>query len=516
MDKISIKAQVGDRIKRLLEKGYSSVDDLRSTIAQSFELGCDPVTLGLCYKDEEEELFIMDFDDLKAAVQAASAKGTTLKIKAIQDYHEPAVGTPIEPCPTLTTTQSVEIVEAEPMIEEEPQFDNNLMEELKQSICEIEKDLGPNKEFDSDSSDSEEEEKVPQEAPTEQNKPEQKEKKNFRKFRFAEVFSEVEDAINNSEDKVTRKDLAHAFKKATEGTKLEQMFRNVARQMKHKGHCKKGPKKMHKFFERMMNKFGRCEEKFSKKCQKPKDNDRKRTAEEVVGDKPVHHGITCDGCSTNNIAGFRYKCAECPDYDLCEGCEAKDVHSHHTFLKVKTHQHIDVMESYRTDGMPQEPRPQGFSARGPRPEADHPFFGHPHGPPHHGRGLWGGPRRGGPHHWGRGHRAGGQDNHEGPHHGMKRMMKEFMKNMMGVPSDEEGSTDEEKRQRKEDNLLRRPKLLVKPEATVQGNPGEISIIDLTVQNMTRWPCPLRSIQKTEGSDAIAFEALDIDAKLKYC
>lgn len=68
MDNISIKAQVGDRIKRLLEKGYSSVDDLRSTIAQSFELGCDPATLGLCYKDEDEELFIMDYDDLKAAV----------------------------------------------------------------------------------------------------------------------------------------------------------------------------------------------------------------------------------------------------------------------------------------------------------------------------------------------------------------------------------------------------------------------------------------------------------------
>ena len=34
----SIKAQVGDRIKRLLEKKYSSVDDLKQTIAAAFEL----------------------------------------------------------------------------------------------------------------------------------------------------------------------------------------------------------------------------------------------------------------------------------------------------------------------------------------------------------------------------------------------------------------------------------------------------------------------------------------------
>lgn len=391
------------------------------------------------------------------------------------------------------------------------------MAELKQSICAIEEDLGPNKEFSSDS-ESEEEEKLPQESqPAETAESEKPEKQNFRKFRFADVFAEVEDTINNSEGRVNRKDLAHAFKKATDGTKLEQMFRNLSRQMKQRCHGKKGPKKMHKFFEKMMNKFGRCEEKFSNKCQKKNESKagKKRSAEEALGDKPVHHGITCDGCSNQNIAGVRYKCAECPDYDLCEECESKDVHSHHTFLKVKTHQHIDVMESFRTDGMPAEPRPQGFSARGPGHHGHGGPFGHPHGPPHHGpRGGWGG-RRGGRHNWGQGHRMGG-DSEDMPMHGMKRMMKEFMKNMMGGPaSDEEGSTDEEKKQRKEDNLNKRPQLLIKPENVIQGNPGEISIVDLTVQNMTRWPCPLRSIQKTGGSDTIAFEALDIDAKLKY-
>jgi len=50
----------------------------------------------------------------------------------------------------------------------------------------------------------------------------------------------------------------------------------------------------------------------------------------------VHHGITCDGCQMSPITGIRFKCRVCPDYDLCESCEAKNVHpADHAMVKFK-------------------------------------------------------------------------------------------------------------------------------------------------------------------------------------
>jgi len=50
----------------------------------------------------------------------------------------------------------------------------------------------------------------------------------------------------------------------------------------------------------------------------------------------VHHGITCDGCQLSPIRGVRFKCRTCPDYDLCEACEAKNTHpADHPLIKFK-------------------------------------------------------------------------------------------------------------------------------------------------------------------------------------
>lgn len=45
-----------------------------------------------------------------------------------------------------------------------------------------------------------------------------------------------------------------------------------------------------------------------------------------------HSNIICDGCD-RDIYGFRYKCLECPDFDLCMNCEDK-MHSHHILVRI--------------------------------------------------------------------------------------------------------------------------------------------------------------------------------------
>ncbi|KAI0023900.1 EF-hand [Xylariomycetidae sp. FL0641] len=50
----------------------------------------------------------------------------------------------------------------------------------------------------------------------------------------------------------------------------------------------------------------------------------------------VHRGCQCNSCGMVPIRGIRYRCANCPDFDLCEVCEAQGQHNKtHIFYKVK-------------------------------------------------------------------------------------------------------------------------------------------------------------------------------------
>lgn len=62
-----------------------------------------------------------------------------------------------------------------------------------------------------------------------------------------------------------------------------------------------------------------------------------------------HANIICDGCD-NRIIGTRYKCMhpDCPDYDLCEKCEALPFNTHpenHPMLKTKVPLKVDFKSS---------------------------------------------------------------------------------------------------------------------------------------------------------------------------
>ena len=56
---------------------------------------------------------------------------------------------------------------------------------------------------------------------------------------------------------------------------------------------------------------------------------------EVMNDD-VHEGIKCDGCEMNPIRGLRFKCLDCPDFDLCEECYNREVHKHHKMKSITT------------------------------------------------------------------------------------------------------------------------------------------------------------------------------------
>jgi sequestosome 1 len=47
----------------------------------------------------------------------------------------------------------------------------------------------------------------------------------------------------------------------------------------------------------------------------------------------VHTGVHCDGCN-GPVPGFRYKCLQCENFDLCGKCEAAGSHSEHNMIRV--------------------------------------------------------------------------------------------------------------------------------------------------------------------------------------
>ncbi|KDR18673.1 sequestosome-1 [Zootermopsis nevadensis] len=96
-----------------------------------------------------------------------------------------------------------------------------------------------------------------------------------------------------------------------------------------------------------------------------------------------HVGVACDVCE-KAVQGFRYKCIQCPDFDLCATCESKSHHPEHCMIR------IPVPTSWRPHFGRRLAHHLAKSAHksGWEPEAGHcpwrPHGGRRHGGRHHG------------------------------------------------------------------------------------------------------------------------------------
>lgn len=62
-------------------------------------------------------------------------------------------------------------------------------------------------------------------------------------------------------------------------------------------------------------------------------------------DTPIHEDVSCDECSVTPIAGRRYTCVVCKNYDLCEACMEAGKHpvDHPLLLQKQPHAHCAFM-----------------------------------------------------------------------------------------------------------------------------------------------------------------------------
>jgi len=70
---------------------------------------------------------------------------------------------------------------------------------------------------------------------------------------------------------------------------------------------------------------------------------------------PIHDGVRCDGCGMSPLKGIRYKCANCPNWDLCQICFEHDTTVHlpsHCFILIKNALPIAITNSTRLTATP--------------------------------------------------------------------------------------------------------------------------------------------------------------------
>ncbi|XP_067620226.1 protein ref(2)P isoform X2 [Eurosta solidaginis] len=60
----------------------------------------------------------------------------------------------------------------------------------------------------------------------------------------------------------------------------------------------------------------------------------------------IHARVECDECGLNPLVGFRYKCIQCPDFDLCQRCESKHKHPEHMMIRMPNENSISAIDAW--------------------------------------------------------------------------------------------------------------------------------------------------------------------------
>jgi hypothetical protein len=542
--KLALKIQQGDKVKRLLEKEYASLAELKDIIQGSFK-NLRPSSYVLKYKDSEDDwLYIFDDSDLQALKEFSREKSGK-PIKLVIETEEELAQSTVEP-KRFNQSQVKDscVAEVEAYLKSQEPQDNKVEEEKEEVSKPEETEMEVEViEFDNKGTEHKEseelvhqlresfentniqetqpesfqeemsiepvvveesaKEEVKAEIPVEEPKdveieeenidtsPQQQEQQELKDFNIFELLTNVQNALNKNQNEFKPKDVFQAVKESVKGTKAEKNIEKAKRQ------CKKGKGF---FFKKLIKGFlsgGACQEQNS---QKP---------------NVVHHGITCDGCSVSPVVGVRYKCSECPDYDLCQDCEAKDVHNHHVFLKLKYPMGVDIIYSHRTD--------DNGAAQTPAPPAP------PHHPPHHpphphegwGHHPWGPPMRGP---WGHGHGHGhGPRGPRGPRGGRRchrnwenNPLMQLAQQFLGGfnSNDSEGSSSPSRRERPQGGwALKRPVITQKPSGPLVGTQGGMQIVETTIQNQSPFPYRLKNVKLLEADEGITFQEIETDLVL---
>ena len=523
--KLSLKVQNADKVKRLLEKNYANLSELKNIIEGSFK-NLTPNGYVLKYLDNEDDwLYIFDDSDLLALKEYSQEKEGK-SIKLVVETQEDLSQSVVEPkkfsesqikdscvaeVEQFLHSQQDEVLETQPeslqLVSEEAEMDVEIIEtenkganeESKQMIDElkaqfenanfeatesvvsddhlmsVEPVIIEEEVIDTSAKDDEEE----KEAPVEE----------LKDFNIMEMLQNVQNALNTSSEEFKPKEAFFAARESITGTKAEKNLKKF---------CNQAKKGKGFFFKRVIQGL-----MSGVMCQ----NKEKKEESNVV-----HQSVSCDGCNKNPLTGVRYKCSECPDFDLCEDCEAKDVHNHHVFLKLKFPMAVDIIYSHRTND-------DAETANSTHPATpQNPHHGRPiHcGPPSHGNHPWGG--RGGGRRGGRGGHGCGRRNQGNWGAQTNPLMQLAQQFLGGFAQQDEGSSSPSRQDRPGCSggkwAAKRPAIIKKPAGSIVGIAGGMQVVEATIQNQSPWPYNLKYVKMIEGDKGVVFDAVETDVVLR--